>query len=374
MRDFSVLNDAFDGMFTFEKLLEADKKARKRKKYRDEILEFTDDLDANLISIQERVMAGTFVFGPYRKHWVSVPKKRVVMALPYESRIVQWAIYQELNPFFDKMMIEDSYACRVGKGSFAAVERLQYWMREAEGKKQRWYMLQMDISKYFYRVDHAVLISILERRIKDTRLMNLLVSIINCNNEKFGLPLGMGPCDAEDEDWLETVGMPVGNLTSQMFANIYLNELDQYCKHTLRIHRYIRYMDDIRIMVETKEQAIFLREQIQHFLKVRLHLDLNKKTSVVPVGKVEFVGFIVSAHRVLVRKKTVERIKASWRAVCRKYFAGEFSPEEFQRRIASYQGIIKHCDADALRGRLNDIYITEKGQANGRYPDCRAAV
>ena len=357
------LTDVFQQMTEFEWLLRAYKNARKQKRYRDEVLEFSNNLDANLLEIQEQLRNGTFKFGSYRKHWVYVPKKRLVMALPFNSRIVQWSIYQLLNPFYNKMMIEDSYACRVGKGSLAAALRLQYWMKEAQGKKERWYVLKMDISKYFYRVDHKILLEILGERVKDPQLMELLTNIIECDGEKFGLPRFTSPDDIDDEDWLASIGMPIGNLTSQLFANIYLDRLDQFAKHTLHIHRYARYMDDITIVAPTKELARKWEHEIAEFLLKELHLDLNSKTVIRPIDRVEFVGFIVSANGLQLRKQTTRRIKRSFKSICKQYFAGELSKLEYDRRVASYKGMIQHCKADKLRKRLNDIYLSEKAKA-----------
>ena len=361
MRAKQTLDDVFTEMTSFPWLERAYKNARKQKRFRDEILAFTNNLDTNLLAIQEQLRAGTFRFGPYRRHWIYIPKKRLVMALPFDSRIVQWSVYQVLNPFFDKMMIEDSYACRENKGSLAAAQRLQYWMRIAEGDKQHeWYIIKLDISKYFYRVDHSVLLEILSDRIKDQRLMNLLESIINCDGERFGLPRFMSPDDAEESDWLEEVGMPIGNLTSQLFANIYLNELDQFCKHKLKINKFIRYMDDVEILAPDKETANRWKNEIETFLKERLHLDLNKKTAIMPLGRVEFVGYIVTARELKLRKQTTRRIKSAFRGICKRYFAGEMTKQEFDRRVASYNGMIKHCKADNLRKRLNQIYALAK--------------
>lgn len=369
MSGMKVISDVFEEMTSFTRLNEAYRNARKQKRYRDEILEFSSDLDANLLTIQEELRAGTFVFGPYRRHWVYVPKKRLVMALPFKSRIVQWAIYLVLNPFYDRLMIEDSYACREGKGALAAVLRLQYWLREAEGKREQWYILKIDISKYFYRVDHQILIEILKVRVKDERLISLLESIINCNGERFGLPRRMGPDEAEDGDWLGDVGMPIGNLTSQLFANIYLNELDHYCKHVLHIKRYARYMDDIIIVAKSKEEAHGMERAIGAYLAESLNLDLNKKTAILPVGRVEFVGFIVTANSLRIRKQTVRRIESSFRGICKKYFAGELTKEEFDRRVASYGGMLKHCEAEGLKSRLNEIYLQEKEKHGEQSPD-----
>ena len=133
---------------------------------------------------------------------------------------------------------------------------LQYWLRQTERKPERYYYLKMDISKYFYRVDHDILLKILARRIKDQRLLNLLEKIINCESMNFGLPPGKEPDEVAVSDRLSNKGMPIGNLTSQMFANIYLNEVDQYAKHELGLHYYIRYMDDIIILHHDKKLSL----------------------------------------------------------------------------------------------------------------------
>lgn len=360
MNEKKTLQNSFSNIIAFPRLEEANRNAKKQKRYRDEIIKFNNDLDVNLLEIQEALENENFTFGPYRKHWVYVPKKRLVMALPYASRIVQWALYLELNPFYDSMMIEDSYACRKGKGSLAAALRLQYWMKQAEAKPEKQYVLKLDISKYFYRVDHAVLLDILSERITDQKLMRLLDKIINCDSEKFGLPRFMGPEDVEDEEWLQDKGMPIGNLTSQLFANIYLDRLDQFCKHVLHIHRYARYMDDVVILADSKEQANEYLEQISRFLTERLHLDLNRKTCIRPADRVEFVGYIVTAKELRLRKATVRRIKCAFRGICKKYFAGEMTKEDFDRRVASYKGMIDHCTNEKIKIRLNEIYLHAK--------------
>lgn len=357
------LKEVFYSMTEFERLNEAYLNARKQKRYRIEILEFSNDLDSNLLRIQREVRDGTFVFGPYRKHWVYVPKKRLVMALPIASRVVQWAVYLELNPFFDRMMIEDSYACRKDKGSHKAVKRLQYWMQMAENKPGEWYHLKIDISKYFYRVDHEVLLDILSQRIDDPQLMALLRIIIDSGGAKFGLPRFMSAEEVAEDEWLSEVGMPIGNLTSQLFANIYLNELDQFCKHVLRIKMYVRYMDDVIIIARSKSEAVYYKAEIEKFLMSRLHLDLNKKTAIRPLGKIEFVGHIVEANKLKLRKQTIRRMKSSFHEICRAYFAGEITQADFDRRVASYAGMVENVANEQIKKRLNDIYVFEKEKA-----------
>ena len=165
------------------------------------------------------------------------------------------------------------------------------------------------------------------------------------------------------EEWLYDVGMPIGNLTSQLFANIYLNELDQYCKHTLKIHYYIRYMDDIIILAPDKATLHEWKSAIEAFLRDKLALDLNKKTMIRPVKSgVEFVGVMIyTTHRKL-RKSTVRRIKREVRKICSMYFSGRMSKEAFDRRVASIKGLLEHTNTRNLRRRLNEIYAAEKAK------------
>lgn len=357
----STITNVFEEMFTFEALVEANRQARKGKRFRPEVLRFTDDLEGNLLQLQRELLDGTYKVGPYRQFYVREPKLRLVMALAYRDRIVQWAIYQQLFPFYNKQFIEDSYACRKGKGSHRAVNRLQYWLRQVDRKPgQRWYYLKLDVAKYFYRVSHRKLEEILQRRIKDERLMALLKRIINSEDTAFGLPVGCSPedCDLDARVW-ET-GMPIGNLTSQMFANIYLNELDQYAKHTLGIHFYVRYMDDIIILSDSKEQLHRWKDAIERFLRDELELELNKKTTIRPISVgVDFVGYrLYSTHRRL-KRSTARKILRRFSGICDLLNQGAMSRERFDRVTASWAGILEHGDTAGMRCKLNTIY-TEK--------------
>ena len=283
------------------------------------------------------------------------------MALPYPDRIVQWAIYQYLNPIYNRLFIEDSYACRKKKGSHKAAERLQYWMRQIDRKPTGdWYVLKLDISKYFYRVNHEILINILSRRIKDLQMMGFIRAVVNSRVEPFGLPRGKGPSETPAEEWLYDVGMPIGNLTSQLFANIYLNELDQFCKHKLKIHYYIRYMDDIIVLGQGKDTLRRWKAEIHRFLQEELSLDLNSKTSIRPMRQgVEFVGVRIWPTHMKLRKSTVGRLKREVRKITARYVAGEFSREDMNRRFASIRGLLEHTESTSLRWRLNEIYRAE---------------
>ncbi|MBR5817507.1 MAG: group II intron reverse transcriptase domain-containing protein [Clostridia bacterium] len=363
----NFLTDIFGQIYDYESLYNSYLEARKNKRYRDDVLQFTDRLEENLIELQNEFIWETYKVGRYRPFFVYEPKKRLVMALQFKDRVAQWSVYRYLNPYYDRLFIDDSYACRKGKGSHAAADRLQYWLRQVSRKPGEWYYLKLDISKYFYRVDHAVLLEILSRRIKDERLMRLLATIINSEDQAFGLPAGVAPDDCPEEEWLYDVGMPIGNLTSQLFANIYLNELDQHCKHDLHLHYYIRYMDDVIILHNDKRVLHQIKDDIETLLLERLHLNLNSKTAIRPVSLgVDFVGYHIWATHRKLKKSTARRIIRTVKRLSADLGAGVIDNEYFMRRAASYKGILQHCDSYGLRRRLNEIYanhaLCEKGE------------
>ena len=370
IQGMSVISNVYDSICDFAEVEKAYRNARKGKRYRCEVLNFTADLESNLINICNHLQWETYEMGAYHPFYVHEPKTRLVMSLKFPDRIVQWDIYDKLYPFYDKLMIDDSYACRKGKGSHKAADRLQYWLRQVSRKPKKWYYLKLDISKYFYRVDHAILEEILSRRIKDERLMKLLHKIINSEDTRFGLPAGMSPDDCTDDMWLWEVGMPIGNLTSQLFANIYLNELDQFCKHRLHIHYYVRYMDDVIILSNDKRELGVWKDEIEVFLKDNLRLDLNKKTAIRPIALgIDFVGYKIWATHKKLKTQTARRLIRHVAAMSDMLAKGEMSREAFDRVVASYKGVLKHCNSYGLRTKLNAIYknYTKGGAVDGRF-------
>ncbi|MGE5584040.1 MAG: reverse transcriptase domain-containing protein [Bacillota bacterium] len=349
------LKGLYPKVYDFENLLEAYKKARKCKRFRDEVLAFTRNLEENLISIQNELIWKTYKVGRYREFFIFDPKKRLIMALPFRDRVVQWAIYRVLNPLLERRYISDSYACRVGYGTHRAADRLQYWLRYLARRYPRVYVLKLDISKYFYRVDHNVLMDILRRIVADEDLLWLLETIIRSEDTKFGIPLGDHCFECQR---VKGVGMPIGNLTSQMFANLYLNELDQYAKHVLRVRHYIRYMDDVIILHPDKKYLWQLKDEIGSFLEDRLHLVLNNKTTIRTADQgVDFCGYrIWPTHRKL-RKRTALKMKRRLKWLQRAYARGEVGFDEVNASVQSYLGLLKHCNSYNLRCKLFDALV-----------------
>lgn len=353
-----IISNVYDDIFKFENLLVSDKNAAKCKRYRSEILYYHDDLESKLFDLESRLLKREYVAGKYRQFYVREPKIRKIMALSYEDRIVQWAIYSCINPFYDKLMIEDSYACRLGKGREKCVEKLEYWLRQEHNKEGRTYYLKLDISKYFYRIDHEILIDILRQRIKDEDLINILTMYINCEDTPFGLPEGMNPEECPADKWLYDVGMPIGNLLSQLFANVYLNELDQFCKHVLKIHKYERYMDDVLIISNDKNELKFYLIEIEKFLASRLALTLNNKTTIDTVDKgINYVGYRVWYDHRLLRKSSGRRIIRSYKYLSNLLAEGGLDTDYYMRVTASFYGLLSHSDSYGLKRKLNQLFL-----------------
>ena len=353
------LKELYSKIYDFENLFIAYLEARKGKRYRNEILDFTNNLEENLIDIQCDLIQKTYKIGKYKEFFVYDPKKRLIMALPFRDRVVQWAIYRVLNPLLDRRYIIDSYACRVGYGAHRAVDRLQYWLRYLSRRHDKIYALKLDISKYFYRVDHDVLMSILRRIIADEDLLWLLETIIRTEDSKFGIKLGDHNFTKER---LCGVGMPIGNLTSQMFANLYLNELDQHVKHQLKVRYYARYMDDMIIFHQDKQYLWWLKDEIGTFVENKLHLSLNNKTSIDTTNQgVDFCGYRVWPTHKKLRKKTALKMKKRLKHLQKAYANWRISFAEVNASVQSYFGLLEHCNSHRLFMKLcNDLVFARQ--------------
>ena len=359
------IKNVFDEIFSIDNLYAALEDASQGRRYNKDALVYNLDAWAMVQEIRNEIFNGTYSIDRYYIFYVYEPKKRMIMSISFKHRIVQWAIYRVINPVLVKGYIEDSYGCIPGRGSLSAMQRLKYWVVMASRKEEQWFYLKLDISKYFYRISHRVLKKILAKKIKDKRLLKVLYSIIDCEHTPFGLPLGRSPGDVPLEERLFDVGMPIGNLLSQLFANVYLNELDQYCKRELQIRFYIRYMDDVIILCNSKLQLRIWKDQIEQFLLQELELHLNKKTCIRPIGQgIEFVGYRIWADRVVIRKSTTLRIRRALRGMAVKYTDYKITMQDFSETLQSYLGMLEHCDSDALINKILDEIVLTHNKEN----------
>ena len=363
------LHNLKDRICSFENLMGAYRDAAKGKRYRNEVLSFTLDIGEHLDSIRNDLLNMTYTVGPYREFYVRYPKPRLVMALGFRDRVVQWAIYRQINPYLDKRYIAHSYGCREDKGTLAAAQALHNWQRLISRKPDadEWYLIKGDISKYFYRVDHEEVLKTYGEVSDDLWFRWLIGVIINNPDVPFGLPVGMKPDDCPRRERLFEVGMPIGNLTSQETANLFLNRLDQYCKHVLKLHFYVRYMDDFCIFVKGKENANTVFREIARFLKENLLLDVSPKSRIQKAtAPVEYVGYQITPHGIRMRKKTTNHIKRSLRFVAAAYAAGSISLEKALASVVCYYGMCKHCSGHNLARWIEENFVLQRSEEAAR--------
>lgn len=323
-----------EAMADYANVQKAYNKARKCKRYRKDVLLFTKDKEDNLETVRNDILGLSYEPSEYRYFKVYEPKERQIMALPFYDRVVQHAINNVLEPIFNQRFIFHSYACRKTKGMHAASDTLKEWLYEWQKfhPDQPLYAIKADIHHYFQSINHDVLKAEIRKVIKDAGALVLIDRIIDHNGQ---MPDG--------------VGIPVGNLTSQLFANIYLNKLDQYIKHTLGAKYYMRYMDDFILLSPDKEQLRRWLEDIERFLRDELKLELNPKTTILAAKNgIDFVGYKHRATHRKVRPDSVKRIKKT----IKKYESGKITKEQLQKSIASWTGHAGHADSYNLQKKV----------------------
>lgn len=324
----------FSQIISFDTLHSAALKAQKGKRHRHEVAAFFANLEENLIELQNQLIWQQYQTGVYRNFYVYEPKKRLVAALPFKDRVVQHAIVSVIEPLFEQRFIADSYACRVGKGTHAGADRAQRFIRIVQQQHGQPYVLKADISKYFASVDRSILMTIMARQIDCPNTLKLLSEII--------------------DSYPGDTGIPIGNLTSQLCANVYLHKLDHFVKHQLRVKYYVRYMDDIILVHQDKAQLQQWRQLIEQFLQNELHLRTNSKTQVFPVNRsngrsVDFLGYrIYSSHRLL-RKNSIKRIKHKLKKYRKQLQNRTITIRTVHQKLQSWIGHCKHCNSYRLR-------------------------
>lgn len=337
----------YDEIIFFGNLENAYKQTLKgQRKYRRDAILFSLLEDANLIRLWRELKEGTYQPGQYIRFKVHEPKERMVSAPRIRDKIVQFAAHTVLKDVYMPVFIKDSYACLEGRGTQRAVSAVQRNMRACERKYGGGWIAKLDVSKFFYSIDRDILKRILRKKITCKKTLWLLDKIIDSSPEG-------------------SVGIPLGNVTSQDFANIYLNELDQYVKRWLGVKWYVRYMDDAVAVVPTREEAQRLKEQMERFLEEKLHMKANpKKTQIFPLKQgVNAYGFkIWTTHRLL-RDQSKRAMKRRIKAMDRKMKEGLLTEKEVQQAVSSWLGHARHGQCFNLAKKIfaNYPYIKIEG-------------
>ena len=323
---------------TYEKLMEAHIKSRKGKGLRKEIIIFNLKQEEYILWLLEELKNKTYKHGGYTSFYVTEPKVRKIEKSRYLDRIVhRWLVDNFLAPAFVPQFIQNSYACLKQRGMHRAAIYVQDSMKHCIRIWNEYYILKMDIAKYFDNINKEILFNIIKRKVKDENILWLINEILYAQKREKGLE--------------------IGNYTSQMFANIYLNEIDQYIKHNLKIKYYCRYLDDSIVIVETKKEAKNALEKIKMFLKENLGLELNKKTQIFKNKQgVNFCGYKINEYRMKLRDKGKQKLKKKVKKLTLKIKNGEITSKETKKYLAGHMGYIKYANANNL---LEELFYLE---------------
>jgi retron-type reverse transcriptase len=343
-------------IYTFENLYRAYRAARKGKRNRIAVASFEFDMEGQLLQLQRELQEQTYRPGAYTNFYIHEPKRRLVSAAPFRDRVVHHALCNIIEPIWEARFIHTSYACRVGKGTHAALDQCERWTRQYR------YAFHGDIVKYFPSIDLDILYALLARRIADRQVLWLITRILEsgADIQNTETPVAYFPGD-DLFAALRPKGLPIGNLTSQFFANVYLHELDKFAKQTLRVKAYLRYMDDFVLFADDKAQLHTWKAAIHDFLGEQLRLLLHPRKSVVFPVKVgvDFCGFrIFPTHRRL-RRSSVRRFVRRFRRQRTAYQDGALSLEEMTTSVRSWIAHAEHGNTWRLRRRLFADYPLE---------------
>ena len=281
--------------------------------------EFEFNLEDNLFQLQRELTVKTYQHSNYTSFYIKDPKLRLINKACVRDRVLHHAIFRVLYQIFDKSFVHDSYSCRLGKGTHKAVNRLErFSLKLSKNNKDNFFCLKCDVKKFFDSINQNILLKLMERKIEDNDTLWLVEKIVKSFDK----------------------GLPLGNVTSQLFANIYLNELDQFVKHNLKEKYYLRYCDDFLILSCDKNELLKLIKPLNEFLKTNLNLLLHPNKIILRKYSqgIDFLGYVVRPHYRALRTKTKRRI-------LRKAEKGKIT----ELNLPSYFGVLGHCRGHAIR-------------------------
>ena len=339
-------NNLYEKICSLKNLTLALRKARKGKTKEEYVIRFEENTEENLLSLQKELIEQTYKPHSLRSFIIRDPKTRKIHSSIFKDRIVHHAIVNILEPIFEKIFIYDSYASRKDKGTHKAIERFKGFMRKVSGNGRlvkdalnnnmtEGYTLKADIRHYFDEIDHEILIKIIKKKIDDEDIIWLIRQILNNFNSG-----------------IAGKGMPLGNLTSQFFANVYLNELDYFVKHELNARYYIRYVDDFVILHISKKRLEYFKKRIGVFLKDELNIELHPdKTKTIALRNgIEFLGYRIFYYYTLLNKKNIKLITKKIYA----FKENQITKEDFDNSLIGWEGYAKWANSYNLKNDLLD--------------------
>lgn len=311
--------------------MQAHKLARRRKRDREEVESFELDLYGNLASIQNELITATYRVGARRHFTVREPQLRHITASPYRDRVAQWAVFLIYGAELDRKYIDDTFACRDEKGTHKAADRVQEWIAKMERQGIAW-CLKTDLKKYFASISHALAKKAVRRTIKCPFTLDFLDKLIDT----------MTPSD------LIGVGLTIGDLANQWIANLVGNELDQVIKREWRVKRYIRYMDDMVMILPSRAQAVYYLGMLDTLIEK--HGFEFSMWSIQPTYRgVNFVGYRIFATYRLLRKDSIRRMRRRVKSMNKRLEAGDLDIEKAKQQINSWVAHANHATTTNLK-------------------------
>lgn len=345
-------------IFSFKNIYQAYLDCRKNKRNTFNALKFEINAEENLCKLEQELKNRTYHPSRSLLFAAKKPKLREIFAADFRDRIVHHLLVNSLEEIYEPIFIHDSYASRDDKGTHKADSRLQSFLRKitANGRVRAYY-LQLDIKDFFTSIDKELLFTIIRRKVTNPEVLWLTEKIIFWDCTKSYIPRGSQQLlsNIPDNKTLfgkdNRRGLPIGNLTSQFFANIYLNELDQFVKHTLKAHYFLRYVDDFVILSPDASQLRVWQAQIEEFLQSKLKLRLHpKRRKLLPISNgIDFLGYIIRPGYILVRRRVVNNLKEKIRQF-KQARVKDF--RKFHDSIESYLGHFKHASSYRLTNKL----------------------
>ncbi|MDR1158373.1 MAG: RNA-directed DNA polymerase [Oscillospiraceae bacterium] len=346
----------FERFATFDNLYDGYLLARRNKRYKNEVLTYFANLEENLIDAVNRLRWKEYTVGRMHEFYEYFPKPRIIVALPFEDRVINCGAYNVLWPIYSRSFYEHSYGSIRHRGPIRAAAQLQSWMRLVGHKSRQWWIGKADIAKFFFRLPIDVQLQALGRPLDDPDMMWFLETAIRADGRPMGLPADCA--DVTEAERIMGIGMQVGSLISQMTANVVLTPLDHYMKRVIRVPFYIRYMDDMILVAPSKYQVWDALNAMDEYLRENLGLQLNKKTAVMPYDAgVEFVGRRIWPGKIELRRSTTLKMKHHLKYIMDHYATGELTLEYARSVIAGYLGLMKHCNCNALRDKILEGFV-----------------
>ena len=346
-------NKLYEKLYSESNLISAFKKARKGKRKKDYVISFESDLDRNIKLLQSQLRLKIYRPHKLKKFIIRDPKTRTIHASIFRDRIVHHAIINLIQPIYEKIFIYDSFASRKFKGTHIAVKRFECFIKKvsSNGRKVkkpfnnnsiRGFVLKADIKHYFATINHEILISILRKKIKDEDFINLIKIVLDNFDTK-----------------IKGQGVPLGNYTSQFFANVYLNRLDYFVKHRLKAKYYIRYVDDFVILHKDKKVLLESRSKIEKYLK-NLRLELHpEKSEIYPLRNgITFLGYRIFYHYKLLRKRNINHFLMKLNEKINLYRCGLIEKEDLESFLQGWFGYSKFANTYKFRKKIIDLIPT----------------